>query len=143
MAFAGNAWFAATTGGVVISHDRGATWKSAAKDELVKQQSQSLEVSSDGSQVWAVSQRNLLYSADGGAHWDARELPFASAGNLPKDCCPTSRMHLARQTAVSAFRRSFLPLLPRRRRKSRSSSPNQDQTKLGRSGARRNAFFLR
>jgi photosystem II stability/assembly factor-like uncharacterized protein len=82
MAFTSNAWFASTTGGVVISQDHGTTWRSASKDELVKQPSQSLEASSDGSQVWAISQRNLLYSADGGAHWDARELPFASAGNL-------------------------------------------------------------
>ncbi len=82
MVFANDAWFAGTTGGVVVSHDGGKIWKSAAKDELVKQSVQSLEASTDGSQVWAVSQRNLLYSSDGGAHWDARELPFASAGNL-------------------------------------------------------------
>ena len=82
MVFANDGWFAATTGGVVISHDHGTTWKSAAKDELVKQPAQSLEVSSDGSQVWAIAQRNLLYSADSGAHWDARELPFGSSGNL-------------------------------------------------------------
>jgi photosystem II stability/assembly factor-like uncharacterized protein len=29
-----------------------------------------------------VAQRNLLYSADGGAHWDAKELSFSAAGNL-------------------------------------------------------------
>jgi photosystem II stability/assembly factor-like uncharacterized protein len=80
--FANAGWFAATTGGVVVSHDHGTTWKSAAKDELVKQPAQSLEASSDGSQIWAIAQHNLLYSADGGAHWDARELPFASSGNL-------------------------------------------------------------
>jgi photosystem II stability/assembly factor-like uncharacterized protein len=82
MAFANDAWYAATTGGVVISRDRGTTWKSASKDELVKQPAQSLEASADGSQLWIVSQRNLLYSSDGGAHWDAKELPFAAAGNL-------------------------------------------------------------
>src|SRR5262249_7457756 len=43
---------------------------------------QSLEASTDGSQVWAIAQHNLLYSADGGAHWDAKELTFANAGNL-------------------------------------------------------------
>ena len=82
MVFAGNAWFAATTGGVVISKDRGATWKSASKDSFVKQPAQSLESSADGSQVWAIVQRNLLYSADGGEHWEAKELTFADAGNL-------------------------------------------------------------
>jgi len=29
-----------------------------------------------------IAQRNLLYSADAGAHWAAKELAFASAGNL-------------------------------------------------------------
>lgn len=53
-----------------------------SNEALVKQPAQSLEVSADGSQVWVVSQKNLMYSADGGAHWDAKELSFASAGNL-------------------------------------------------------------
>jgi photosystem II stability/assembly factor-like uncharacterized protein len=82
MSFGNNAWFAATTGGVLVSKDHGATWKSAGKDGLLKQPTQSLEASTDGSQVWAIAQRNIVYSADGGAHWDAQELSFASAGNL-------------------------------------------------------------
>lgn len=82
MAFGNNAWYAATTGGVLVSKDRGATWKSAGSDAFVKQPAQSLEVSADGSQVWAISQRNLLYSADKGATWNAKELAFAAAGNL-------------------------------------------------------------
>ena len=77
-----DAWYAATTGGLLVSNDKGTTWKSAGKEELVKQPAQSLEVSADGSQVWAVSQRNLLYSADKGATWNAKELSFAAAGNL-------------------------------------------------------------
>lgn len=82
LTYGGNNWFAATTGGVLVSTDKGATWKFAATDPLVKQPAQSLDASLDGSQVWAVAQRNLLYSADAGAHWDAKELAFASAGNL-------------------------------------------------------------
>ncbi len=82
LTYGGNSWFAATTGGVLVSTDKGATWKSAASDSLVKVPAQSLEVSLDGVQVWAVSQKNLLHSADAGAHWDAKELSFASAGNL-------------------------------------------------------------
>jgi photosystem II stability/assembly factor-like uncharacterized protein len=82
MVFGHDAWYAATTGGVVVSKDHGAQWKAVSKDELVKQPAQSLEVSSDGSQVWAVAQKNLVYSGDSGAHWDARELPFGTAGNL-------------------------------------------------------------
>jgi len=82
MAFTNDAWYAATTGGLLVSEDKGTTWKSPSKEELVKQPAQSLEVSADGSQVWAVSQRNLLYSADKGATWNAKELTFAAAGNL-------------------------------------------------------------
>ena len=80
--FTSGAWVAATTGGVVISRDGGKIWKSASKDQLVKQPTTSLEASNDGQQIWAIAQKNLLYSADGGTNWDARELPFASAGNL-------------------------------------------------------------
>ena len=82
LTFGANEWFAATTGGVLVSKDKGATWKNVANEALVKQPAQSLEVSNDGSQIWVVSQKNLLYSADRGAHWDAKELSFASAGNL-------------------------------------------------------------
>jgi photosystem II stability/assembly factor-like uncharacterized protein len=82
MAFGNDAWYAATAGGVLVSTDSGKTWKTAAKDALVKQPVQSLETSADGSQIWAVSQRNLLYSADKGATWTGKELAFAAAGNL-------------------------------------------------------------
>jgi photosystem II stability/assembly factor-like uncharacterized protein len=82
LTYGGTKWFAATTGGVLVSTDKGTTWKLAGTDPLAKQPAQSLEVSGDGSQVWSVSQKNLLYSADGGAHWDGKELSFASAGNL-------------------------------------------------------------
>jgi len=80
--FTDNAWFAATTGGVLISLDKGATWRSASSDPVAKQPSQSLQASLDGSQVWAIAQHNLLYSADAGKHWEAKELNFSSAGNL-------------------------------------------------------------
>jgi photosystem II stability/assembly factor-like uncharacterized protein len=82
MQFAKNAWFAATAGGVLVSKDHGATWKAAASDSFVKQPASSLEISADGSQVWAVTQKSILYSADGGARWDGKELAFSSAGNL-------------------------------------------------------------
>jgi photosystem II stability/assembly factor-like uncharacterized protein len=82
MAFGSDAWYAATAGGVLVSKDAGKTWKSVAKDEFVKQPAQSLEISADSAQVWAVSQKNLLYTADNGATWSAKELSFAAAGNL-------------------------------------------------------------
>jgi photosystem II stability/assembly factor-like uncharacterized protein len=83
MSFASDAWYAATAGGLVVSHDSGKNWKSVSKDDFVKQSAQSLEVTADGSQVWAISQKNLIYSADAGANWEAKELPFAtSVSNL-------------------------------------------------------------
>ena len=82
MVFTKEAWFAATAGGVLISRDRGANWKYAGTDPFLKQQAQSMEVSADGSQIWAIANYNLLHSADNGAHWDAKDLAFVSAGNL-------------------------------------------------------------
>ena len=82
LTFTNNAWFAATSAGVLVSRDRGTSWMPAGKDDLVKQAAQSLDASPDGSHIWAIAQRNLLYSADAGAHWSAKELAFASAGNL-------------------------------------------------------------
>jgi photosystem II stability/assembly factor-like uncharacterized protein len=80
--FTKDAWFAATTGGVLISLDKGATWRAAGSDPFAKQPAQSLEASLDGSQIWVIAQKNLLYSADSGKHWEAKELNFSSAGNL-------------------------------------------------------------
>jgi photosystem II stability/assembly factor-like uncharacterized protein len=104
MAFGTDAWYAATAGGVVISRDHGTTWKSASKDALVKQPAQSLEASVDGLQVWAISQRNLLYSADGSAHWDARELPFASAGCLRLHRVDDSNLFISSSMGLYASR---------------------------------------
>src|SRR5262249_544583 len=81
LAFSNEGWFAATsTNAVLISRDKGRPGRSAGRDEVVKQPAQSLEASS--SHVWAISQRNLLYSPDSGKTWEAKELPFATAGNL-------------------------------------------------------------
>jgi photosystem II stability/assembly factor-like uncharacterized protein len=82
MAFGTDAWYAATTGGVLFSTDHGTTWKSVAKDPLTRKLAQSVEVSTDGNQVWAIAERNLIFSADKGVTWDAQELSFAAAGNL-------------------------------------------------------------
>ncbi len=82
LTFTNNAWFAATSAGVLVSRDRGTSWMPAGRDDLVKQAAQSLDASADGSHIWAIAQRSLLYSADAGAHWSAKELAFTSAGNL-------------------------------------------------------------
>jgi photosystem II stability/assembly factor-like uncharacterized protein len=82
LTFSGTAWYAATSAGVLVSRDRGIAWKLAGNDAFIKQAAQSIDASGDGSHVWAIAQHNLLYSADAGTHWDAKELPFSSAGNL-------------------------------------------------------------
>lgn len=82
MSFGSDAWFAATAGGVLVSKDHGATWKQASKESTMRKPAQSVEISADGSQVWAVVEKNLSYSADKGASWEAKELSFATAGNL-------------------------------------------------------------
>jgi len=82
MAFGSDAWYAATTGGLLISTDQGKNWKTDGKEALVHKIAQSVEVSADGNQVWAIVDNNLLFSADKGATWDAQQLSFATAGNL-------------------------------------------------------------
>lgn len=82
MVFGNDSWYAATAGGVLVSRDKGATWKSVSKDPLTRKPSQSVEISNDGNQIWSIAEKNLIYSADNGATWDAKELSFAAAGNL-------------------------------------------------------------
>ena len=82
LTFTSTAWYAATNAGVLVSRDRGTEWRPAGKDEFIEQPAQSIDASADGSHVWAIAQHNLLYSGDAGAHWDAKQLDFASAGNL-------------------------------------------------------------
>jgi photosystem II stability/assembly factor-like uncharacterized protein len=82
LAFSGRTWFAATAEGLLESHDNGAGWKSAGSQSFLRRPAQSLDASNDSPQVWAVSGNDLLYSGDAGAHWNAREIPFAEAGNL-------------------------------------------------------------
>jgi photosystem II stability/assembly factor-like uncharacterized protein len=82
LTFTSTAWYAATSEGVLVSRDRGTAWMPAGHDEFIKQPAQSIDASADGAHIWAIAQHNLLYSADAGAHWDAKELAFASAGNL-------------------------------------------------------------
>ena len=82
MAFGSDAWYAASAGGVLVSKDKGATWRSASKDPLSRKPAQSVELAGDNSQVWAIAERNLIYSTDSGENWEAQELAFAAAGNL-------------------------------------------------------------
>jgi photosystem II stability/assembly factor-like uncharacterized protein len=82
MAFGKDAWYAATTGGVLVSTDHGVNWKSAGKNPLARKPASSVEVSANGNEVWAIADRDLLASSNKGETWDAQELSFATAGNL-------------------------------------------------------------
>ena len=82
MTFGSDAWYAATSGGILISSDSGKTWKLDGKDPLAHQVAQSVEVSSNGDSVWAIAGKNLLFSSNKGESWDAQELSFSNAGNL-------------------------------------------------------------
>ena len=82
MSFGDSEWFAATSGGLLVSKDKGATWKHASKDPQTRSVAQSVEVSNNGNQVWAIVEKNLLFSGDKGNTWEAQQLSFASAGNL-------------------------------------------------------------
>jgi len=67
---------------VLVSKDKGANWKLASKDPLTHKLAQSVEVSNNGNQVWAIVEKQLLFSGDKGSTWEPQELTFASAGNL-------------------------------------------------------------
>ncbi len=82
MAFSNEAWFAATSGGVLVSKDKGTTWKTVSSDPLTRKIAQSVEVSTDENQIWALAEGNLLFSSDHGTTWEAKELSFAAAGGL-------------------------------------------------------------
>jgi len=82
MSFSDGPWYAATAAGLLISNDKGATWKLASKDPVTRKPAQSVDVTDHGGQVWAIVEKNLLFSSDKGTTWEAQELSFASAGNL-------------------------------------------------------------
>src|SRR5260370_13603204 len=62
LTFTTNAWYAATSAAVLVSRDRGTSWRPAGKDESATQSPQSLDAPPDASHISAIAQRNLLYS---------------------------------------------------------------------------------
>jgi photosystem II stability/assembly factor-like uncharacterized protein len=82
MAFARDAWWAATEDGLLASRDRGATWSWVPLGTAAKFPVHSLRVSSDGSSVWLVSPRGLMISHDRGKTWSANQLSFAPQGRM-------------------------------------------------------------
>jgi len=80
VAFSSNKWFAATNAGLLISTDRGATWKPKPIGQLTKLPLQSVRVSRNGEHIRIASVRGLIFSDDGGNSWTWHDLPLNSGG---------------------------------------------------------------
>jgi photosystem II stability/assembly factor-like uncharacterized protein len=80
--FNSNGWYAATSGGLFVSSDGGATWRPkpiAASSSLPVQ---SVRVSADGRLIRAVSLRGMIFSDDAGRTWSWHDLPLDSGGTV-------------------------------------------------------------
>jgi photosystem II stability/assembly factor-like uncharacterized protein len=80
MAFASNGWYAATSGGLLVSTDRGANWAPKPVGVSPSLPVQSVQVSSDGERIRVVSLRGLVFSVDAGKTWAWHDLPLNSGG---------------------------------------------------------------
>jgi hypothetical protein len=81
LAFSREVWFAATTEGLLASRDKGATWQ-LFKFAPLNLPVASVRASLDGSRVWVVSLRGMVFTRDGGGTWTWHDLPFESGGAL-------------------------------------------------------------
>jgi hypothetical protein len=94
MAFGQDAWYAATEDGLLVSRDRGLTWRSVslapvqqisaatASGVTATSSIRAVRTSSGDSYVWALTARQLEVSGDGGKNWISRALPFEPRGPL-------------------------------------------------------------
>lgn len=92
MAFGQNAWYAATEDGLMISRDHGLNWsietlapmpRPVAASSMVNTASiRAVRTGNGDSYVWALTQRQLEVSGDGGKSWISRALPFEPRGSL-------------------------------------------------------------
>jgi photosystem II stability/assembly factor-like uncharacterized protein len=92
MAFGQDAWYAATDDGLLISRDRGLTWRtvslapvqppSGATSGASTVSIRTVRTGNGDSHVWALSSRQLEVSGDGGKTWISRALPFEPRGSL-------------------------------------------------------------
>jgi len=88
MAFSSNKWYAATNGGLLVSADRGVTWRLKPVGPLTSLPVESVRVSADGRRIRVVSLRGLVFSEDGGESWTWHDLPLQSGGALTLDARP-------------------------------------------------------
>lgn len=83
MAFTGDAWYAASSDGLLISRDFGSTWTQLPLGPMnMPLPVRSVRVSRDGRQLWLVSLRGLVFSRDAGQTWTWHDLPVAAGGAL-------------------------------------------------------------
>jgi photosystem II stability/assembly factor-like uncharacterized protein len=91
MAFSPAAWYAAAEEGLFVSRDRGRSWSAVPftpernnTGEAVASVSPVRAIRTDynNSYVWALTQRELEISGDGGKTWIARTLPVEHRGGL-------------------------------------------------------------
>jgi photosystem II stability/assembly factor-like uncharacterized protein len=88
LAFSSKGWYAATSGGLLFSSDRGATWTPKPVGPLTSLPVQSVRVSSNGERIRVVSLRGLVFSNDGGNSWAWHDLPLNSGGAVALDAQP-------------------------------------------------------
>jgi photosystem II stability/assembly factor-like uncharacterized protein len=91
MAFGRDAWYAAAEEGLFVSRDRGTSWSAvpfapaqpaAAGPVASVSPVRAVRINNTNSYVWAMTQRQLEISGDGGKTWIARALPVESRGAL-------------------------------------------------------------
>jgi photosystem II stability/assembly factor-like uncharacterized protein len=94
MAFSASAWYAATEDGLIVSVDRGLTWRivnlltpdgqkpAASTPALNAASMRAVRTGNGNSFVWALSARQLEVSGDNGKTWISRSLPFEPRGSL-------------------------------------------------------------
>ncbi|HUK29963.1 MAG TPA: hypothetical protein VLV89_02550 [Candidatus Acidoferrum sp.] len=82
MAFCESTWFAATEHGLLRSADRGETWGILPLGPMPTLPVRSVRVSSNGTNLWVISLRGLVFSHDGGKTWAWHDLPEAAGAAL-------------------------------------------------------------
>jgi photosystem II stability/assembly factor-like uncharacterized protein len=113
MAFSRDAWYAAADEGLFVSRDRGMNWSAvpfapaqpAAAGAVVSVSPvRAVRVNSGNSYVWALTQRQLEISGDGGKTWIARALPVESRGTLHLQTAGESNVVVASDHGVFTSR---------------------------------------
>jgi photosystem II stability/assembly factor-like uncharacterized protein len=88
MAFSSKTWYAATSRGLLVSPNRGATWTLKPVSPLASLSVLSVRVSSNGERIRVVSLRGLVFSDDGGNSWTWHDLPLKSGGAVTLEAQP-------------------------------------------------------